>query len=186
MNTKNNKRSKVSIKRIQITLLNELKEKPLNKIKIKTLCDIAHINRTTFYSHYDTVEDVLYDICEDQIFEVYKVFQNKNIEYKQKLKNGIKIIGENIEKFKYFFKYVPNIEQRIINVVELRSTNNINNIKKLNTLLSLTFVISGFVGVGKMYISQIEQNPRQKLNLDEITDMIYNSINLNNPYFYFE
>jgi len=186
MNTKNNKRSQATIQKLKSALITQLKIKELNKIKINSLCEEANVNRTTFYAHYDNVEDVLYEMCEDEIYEVYKGFQNKNLTYKEKLKNGIIIINNNIDKFKFFFKYVHNIEERIISIVKSMSSNTLNDISNITTLMSLVFIVSGFVGVGKVYISTIEKNPKIKLNLNEFTDMIYNSINIENPNFKFE
>ena len=34
------------------SLLKVLKEKPINKITVKEVCDLAELNRATFYSHY--------------------------------------------------------------------------------------------------------------------------------------
>lgn len=45
-------------------LLKLLKEKSINKISIKELCQVAGINRTTFYNHYGSQYDVLNEIAE--------------------------------------------------------------------------------------------------------------------------
>ncbi len=44
---------------IQHTFLELLKEKPLAKITVKEICEIAEINRTTFYKHYRDPYDLL-------------------------------------------------------------------------------------------------------------------------------
>jgi len=104
MNIKNNKKAQESIKKIKTTLTTLLKDYDINDIKIKFLCETAKVNRTTFYSHFDTVEDVLYEICEEYIKQVYQIFLNVDAEYKDRLKQGLIIIKNNIEKFKYFFR----------------------------------------------------------------------------------
>ena len=45
-----------------------LKEKPINKITVKEICNLAQINRTTFYKHYLDVYDLL-DKIEAQFLE---------------------------------------------------------------------------------------------------------------------
>ena len=45
--------------RIQEALLACLAEKPVSKIKVKELCDMAEINRATFYKHYADPFDLL-------------------------------------------------------------------------------------------------------------------------------
>lgn len=43
-------------------LLQLLKKKPLNKITVQELCKKAGVNRTTFYNHYETPDDILREI----------------------------------------------------------------------------------------------------------------------------
>lgn len=50
-------------------LLEILKEKPIAKVTIKELCERAHLNRGTFYLHYDTPNDLLKEIESDFISE---------------------------------------------------------------------------------------------------------------------
>lgn len=45
--------------RIRQAFFQCLKEKPISRITVKELCDIAEINRATFYSHYDDPYDLM-------------------------------------------------------------------------------------------------------------------------------
>lgn len=47
---------------LQKALIKKLKEKSINQITVKELCDEAEINRGTFYLHYSTPNDVLIEI----------------------------------------------------------------------------------------------------------------------------
>lgn len=44
-----------------------LREKPLQRITVKELCQAAGINRSTFYAHYQDVYDLLYKLEEDMV-----------------------------------------------------------------------------------------------------------------------
>lgn len=55
--------------RLKKALLDSLKEKSLKDISISELCSKASVNRNTFYSHYQSVEDLLSEI-EAQFLEV--------------------------------------------------------------------------------------------------------------------
>ncbi|MCD8306968.1 MAG: TetR/AcrR family transcriptional regulator [Clostridia bacterium] len=57
----NNSRTKYnnSAMRMTAALLKLLDKKTLDKITIRELCDEAGVNRSTFYTHYDTIEDIL-------------------------------------------------------------------------------------------------------------------------------
>lgn len=52
---------------LQDSLIDLMKEKPINKITIKELCERADINRTTFYAHYSDQYDLLHQIEEETL-----------------------------------------------------------------------------------------------------------------------
>ena len=47
---------------LQDSLIELMKEKPISKITIKELCEKADINRSTFYSHYTDLYDLLHKV----------------------------------------------------------------------------------------------------------------------------
>lgn len=53
---------------LQKALLEILEKKNIERISVKELCEKAAVNRGTFYLHYGTPNDVLYEI-ENQFFE---------------------------------------------------------------------------------------------------------------------
>jgi len=52
---------------LQDSLIELMKEKPINKITIKELCENADINRTTFYAHYTDQYDLLRKIEDETL-----------------------------------------------------------------------------------------------------------------------
>ncbi|MDR1628691.1 MAG: TetR/AcrR family transcriptional regulator C-terminal domain-containing protein [Oscillospiraceae bacterium] len=52
---KNDHRIKLTKMMIRQSFLSLLREKPINKITIKELCEKAGINRATFYAHYEDI-----------------------------------------------------------------------------------------------------------------------------------
>jgi AcrR family transcriptional regulator len=54
-----------------------LKEKPINKITVKEICNLAEINRTTFYKHYLDVYDLLDKIEAQFLEELLSVLQSR-------------------------------------------------------------------------------------------------------------
>lgn len=69
MSEKNNVNQRVMLTKrlISEALLTMLKTRNINKISIRELCQIAGINRTTFYNHYGSQYDVLNEIAETYI-----------------------------------------------------------------------------------------------------------------------
>lgn len=70
MATKSNQRVRITKRLFHENLLALLKEKPIEKISVKELCDRAELNRTTFYLHYGKPEDVLEEIENDLIHDI--------------------------------------------------------------------------------------------------------------------
>lgn len=62
---KENQRVALSKRMLKEGLIGLLKEKNIREISVNELCQVAEINRTTFYRHYQTVHDVLLDIEAD-------------------------------------------------------------------------------------------------------------------------
>lgn len=50
---------------IQTSFLSLLKQKPLNKITVKEICEMAEINRATFYKYYSDAYDLMEKIESD-------------------------------------------------------------------------------------------------------------------------
>lgn len=82
MNTANNKRSRdtdEAIIRAAFQVMTE-KDKPVSKITVREICEIAGINRSTFYAHYldvyelfEKVEQNMAQMCADTILNSYAV-----------------------------------------------------------------------------------------------------------------
>ena len=49
-------RVKKTKRAIQKTFIDLLREKPIEKITVKEIAERAEINKTTFYSHYETLD----------------------------------------------------------------------------------------------------------------------------------
>ena len=62
--------TKMIIKKSFISLL---KERPINKITVKAICEMSEINRATFYKYYNDPFDLMEKIEED-LFNLKKKF----------------------------------------------------------------------------------------------------------------
>lgn len=178
MNIKNNKKSKDSVAKIQNSLCKLLQQVGHKAITIKNVCENAKINRTTFYAHFDSLEDALYKTCEAYIMETYEIFLNAKIEYKLRVKQSLEVVKNKLDFFAYAFTHVHNLDQKVIEMVENCCAALSKDFSK--TQLSLSFIIAGFIGICKKYF--LDKKFYTKLTIDEFTDIVCNSINLNNPY----
>ena len=55
---KEDRRSAYSKKMIREALYQLMQEKPLNKITVKEICEVADVNRSTFYAYYQDIYDL--------------------------------------------------------------------------------------------------------------------------------
>ena len=62
MNIRNNQRTQNTLKKIKEILLRKLDSRRLNRITVQEICSEAKINRTTFYTHYDNIYDLMQSI----------------------------------------------------------------------------------------------------------------------------
>ena len=59
---------------MQTALLTLLDEKPFESLSVKEICDRADVNRSTFYLHYDNVNDLLTEAMEAVYADFFKRF----------------------------------------------------------------------------------------------------------------
>ena len=84
------------------SLLNLMKIKNFEKIKISDICEESLINRSTFYAHYDDKYELLIDLFEERKLSLLKVFEdNENKAFsKEYLMELLSILIDHIEENK--------------------------------------------------------------------------------------
>lgn len=55
-----------------------LKKKPLKEVSVKEVCDLAELNRATFYKHYRDCFDLIEKIEEEQLEEFRELMQTRD------------------------------------------------------------------------------------------------------------
>lgn len=73
------RRASYSKKMIRESLFELMKEKPLNKVTVKEICEKADVNRSTFYSYYLDIYDLHSSIIKE-FFSQYKAVIQKTQE----------------------------------------------------------------------------------------------------------
>lgn len=95
-NEKIDRRIKYTKMVLRQSLLELMKNKSVNKITVKEICNLADVNRGTFYSHYSDPFDLLKQI-EDELFtEISKMLEHHVLERTEDLLIALfKCIKEN-------------------------------------------------------------------------------------------
>ena len=74
MNTKNNQRFRDMDKKLKATMLELLETTDFEKITVKSICETAHVKRSTFYAHYSDVYEIMEQMEEhlnEELLESY-------------------------------------------------------------------------------------------------------------------
>lgn len=79
MNTKNNKRRRESVAKIEHIFVELLQTKQLNQITVSDICKKAGLNRTTFYANYLDIYDLADKIKEHLENELERLYQDEVI-----------------------------------------------------------------------------------------------------------
>lgn len=84
------------------SLLNLMKIKNFEKIKISDICEESLVNRSTFYAHYDDKYELLIDLFEERKLSLLKDFEdNENKAFsKEYLMELLSILIDHIEENK--------------------------------------------------------------------------------------
>lgn len=77
---KTDARTRYTKKVIKESFFELLKENPLNKITVKSICDKSEINRTTFYRYYSDPFDLMEKI-ESELIDSFRLY-TRDAEYK--------------------------------------------------------------------------------------------------------
>lgn len=89
------KKTKHSIKDALITLLSK---KPITNITIKEICELADINRSTFYAHYRDQQELM-DKIEGEVLEEFRKnsfdLETNQSNLFEKLKSVLEFVSEN-------------------------------------------------------------------------------------------
>lgn len=130
---------KTKVKLFEATI-SFLSTNSLNELTIKKICYLSNISRTTFYAHYDTINDLIIDLKRNYILND---FYSKN-EFLSK--NNMNLLISYFEKNKNFFSIYSKIitkqeKKNLLNIVleKLRETRLFNDETKLY------FIASGYI-----------------------------------------
>lgn len=117
------RRVKLTILILQGALIESMKKNHISKISVKMLCELADINRSTFYAHFQDQYDLLEYTCDEVIENIKKHMdkqhytQVKPISF-QTLNRILDYIKDNADLFNALLSDNCNldIQRRIMNI----------------------------------------------------------------------
>lgn len=105
MNIKNNQRYKMSSEKIETAFLSLILKHKYEEITISQICQRANINRSTFYCHYDDINDLIVKIENKFAKGTASIFKFGERQTHEAFIELFTFIKEN----KYFYKAFLNI-----------------------------------------------------------------------------
>ena len=106
MNTKNNRRRRESIERIEKAFLELLQTKELHEITVSDICKSCELNRSTFYANYIDIFDLADKVkehLEDEVNRLYEAEQSRGFNSNDYLKL-FRHIQDNQLFYRTYFK----------------------------------------------------------------------------------
>lgn len=167
------RRVKLTKKILKEAIIELLREKPIHDISIKKICEIADVNRSTFYHHYQSPQELYDDIIND-------------------IKNDINIIIHNAREQKYGKKeiiaelltYVEKNRELIL--VILSDNGNIGIGQRLSGIVGqfidastnseLSVYCAQFISAGVTHILWLWLNKENRLPPKTVAGLIANII----------
>lgn len=157
-----------------------LKEKPLSSITVKEICEMADINRSTFYAHYPDQYALLTQIEEELIEDLKHYLNTANL---HKEDEAIDMTVSLLEYFSSKHEECLTLlnegadstfQQKVTTVAESFMINNWMDVYDFDQETSKyisTFIISGGIQVIKMWMAKgMVQSPKEMARL--INDLI--------------
>ncbi|MBQ8425417.1 MAG: TetR/AcrR family transcriptional regulator [Clostridia bacterium] len=170
MNIKNNSRYKNSSEKIETAFLSLLNKYKYEEITISQICKQAEINRSTFYCHYNDINDLIINIEGKFAKSMASIFNFGERRSHDAMVEMFKFVKDN----KYFYKAFLNIPyitlaEKNTKIEVLKNIDNHNYIEKSNKIS--IFYRASFFGAGikelcRLWIERdCEETPEQMASL---------------------
>jgi AcrR family transcriptional regulator len=151
MNTKNNKRRKESIEKIEKAFISELQTKSIDKISVSDICKITGLNRSTFYANFIDIYDLadkVRGVLESEFSHIFSDY-----DYMNERTGALKMfthIKENQLFYKTYFKLCYD-EKHLISVYDPKRAQ--KELEDKNIKYHIEFFRNGFNAIVKMWLS---------------------------------
>ncbi|MDG5788982.1 TetR-like C-terminal domain-containing protein [Evansella sp. AB-P1] len=172
---KMDRRKKYTRMVLKESLMKILKVKPISSITVKEICEVADINRSTYYSHfqdqYDLLKQIEDEFIEDMNITLHSYDNNKDEEALQMIEQILLYVSKNRDMCETLFSDHGDIsfKNRIMTVAYNHSVKNWvseSNIHKDVSKYGSLFAISGCISVIESWLSNgMDKPPKEMANI---------------------
>ena len=164
MNTKNNKRRRESMQKMEREFVNMLLERDVSEITVSDICKAADVNRSTFYANYQDIYDLVEKICLNMQNEFNAAFEGEIDEGFGALKMFTHIY-ENQLYYKIYFLLEKYSREKVMVYDKIRAERDFGN---QNVDYHIEFFRSGFNAIVKMWLDRgCKESPEEMAKILE-------------------
>lgn len=150
MNTKNNKRKRESIAKIEKAFVELLQNNELNQITVSDICKITGLNRSTFYANFLDIYDLADSIRKKLEEDFSQLFTNTSTREQNGALKMFTHIKENQLFYKTYFKLGYDQEHAVMIYDVERAETDFNN---KNIKYHIEFFRNGINAIIKLWLN---------------------------------
>ncbi len=145
-----------------------LQENDYSQITVQDIISLANVGRTTFYSHYESKEVLLKELCEELFHHLFK--QKSNVTLKEYLIHILKHFEQNINSIATLLLsndpyFLLRFKSELVHDVYPKLRQDYIVSKQLSEEFIMQFVLSSFIETVKWWL---HQRPKQRLSAEEL------------------
>jgi AcrR family transcriptional regulator len=123
---KMDRRVKYTITALKAALVESMRSAHISKISVKSLCDMADVNRSTFYAHFKDPYDLLHCVEQEALDNIKQFLESQDFAVKRPISaRGLNGILEYVKANAAIFKALlsdncePDIQREIMNLTQV-------------------------------------------------------------------
>lgn len=176
MNRNNQIRFEIIDEKIKNAMLTLLNQKKYDEIYVKDICDIADINRTTFYNHYKDINDLMIKMEQSLSNQFNSFFDYSTLHSKETLKDFFTFIKDNKDFYVVFINnnYDFAISKKRVSDYMHSQYITSEDDKNNSSIYHQIFFDAGILAISKLWIKT-----GMRESVEEIVDIVYNEYSNN-------
>lgn len=170
--TKMDRRVKFTLESLKEAMIGLLQENHITKISVVSLCKVADVNRSTFYTHFKNQYDLLQYITEEALNNIQNYLQklNRNSDTNismQVLKQILDYVKKNADVFRALLSdnCDPNIQHKIMHMTEIVSPEDYENLSERTKDYMILFQINGCISILQKWLQDGTPETPEEMSL---------------------